>query len=133
MGGNGSVSSLTGTIPIEKRAFHRIDTIDGIKVLEHNTLGNAKTPVECNTPNSVYAIYSKKAGIIKHVLFFDGHYLKRSIDFNRQGESHAHKWSVDENGDTGRIPHESRNTFALTKKEQSIAKEILKWNRSRTK
>lgn len=130
MGGRGAVDPETDRIPLDKRRYVQIGTANGLKVIEDPVAKNGKTPVMSNTPNTAYAVYSQKAGRIKHVFFYKNHVLKIAIDLDDAGP-HWHKVFLNPDGTIGRKTHDKSNTFQLKPNQLKYIKGLYTWKKSK--
>lgn len=130
MGGRGSFDVMTQSIPVENRKYTTLDVLNGVKVIQDIESGNGKTPVMSNTADTVYAVYSEKAGRIKHIFFYENHVLKFSIDLEGD-KSHGHKIYVNpKTGEIGRKSHSKDNIQKLTAKQWEMVKLFGKWKKN---
>lgn len=131
MGGRGSFDKATMSIPVENRKYVTLDVVDGIKIIADLESGNGKTPVMSNTANTVYAVWSEKAGRIKHVFFYKNHMLYYAIDLEGK-KSHAHNVYVNpETGEIGRKTHSKSNYLELSPKDWNIVNNLEKWTKTK--
>ena len=115
---------------MENRKYKTLAVIDGVKIIEDYESGNGKTPVMSNTANTIYAVYSEKAGRIKHIFYYKDHILTYAIDIEGD-KSHAHKIFVDiDSGAIGRESHNKKNTFELTQQEWELVKKLMQWKKN---
>ena len=129
MGGRGSFDKSTMSIPVENRKYKTLDVVDGIKIIEDIESGNGKTPVMSNTADTIYAVWSKSAGRIKHIFYYKNHVLYYSIDLEGK-KSHAHKVYVNpETGEIGRKTHSKDNRLELSTKEWTLVNKLAEWKK----
>lgn len=129
MGGRGSFDEATMSIPVQNRKYKTLDVVDGIKIIEDFESGNGKTPVMSNTADTVYAVWSKSAGRIKHIFYYKDHFLYYAIDLEGK-KSHSHKVFVDhKTGIIGRKTHDKSNRFDLNPKEWNIVNKLSIWKK----
>ena len=127
MGGRGSFDKATMLIPVQNRKYKTLDVVDGIKIIEDFESGNGKTPVMSNTANTVYAVWSKSAGRIKHIFYYKDHFLYYAIDMEGKN-SHSHNVFVNhKTGIIGRKTHKKSNIFELKPEEWIIVNKLAKW------
>lgn len=129
MGGRGSFDETTMSIPVQNRKYKTLDVVDGIKIIEDFETLNGKTPVMSNTANTVYAVYSNKAGRIKHIFYYKDHILHYQIDIEGN-KSHAHNVYVNpKTGEIGRKTHSKENYFELNQNQWNIVNNLAKWKK----
>ena len=129
MGGRGSFDKATMLIPVQNRKYKTLDVVDGIKIIEDFESGNGKTPVMSNTANTVYAVWSKSAGRIKHIFYYKDHFLYYAIDMEGKN-SHSHNVFVNhKTGIIGRKTHKKSNIFELKPEEWIIVNKLAKWQK----
>ena len=129
MGGRGSFDKATMSIPVQNRKYKTLDVVDGIKIIEDFESGNGKTPVMSNTANTVYAVWSKSAGRIKHIFYYKDHFLYYAIDMEGKN-SHSHNVFVNhKTGIIGRKTHKKSNIFELKPEEWIIVNKLAKWQK----
>ena len=130
MGGRGSFDYSTMTISVQNRKYKTLDVIDGIKIIEDFESGNGKTPVMSNTANTTYAVWSNKAGRIKHIFYYKDHVLYYSIDLEGKN-SHAHHVYVNpKTGEIGRKTHSKDNRLELNDNEWKLVDKLGKWKKT---
>lgn len=129
MGGRGSFNKEAKSIPIENRQYTQIGSFNGIKIIDGITIKNGKPPVMSNTANTVYAVWSKNAKRIKHVLYYKDHVLYKAVDLDG-AQSHWHKVYIDSTtGEIGRKTHDKDNIFALSPSQWKLVNTLNKWKK----
>ena len=120
MGGRGSFDSSygkTGGIPLEKRQYSCIGTLNYIKIIQCNTFSNNPTTTYSNTSNTTYYAYSKENKRIEHIYYFRNHRLEKSIDFKKGESPHAHYWNKSQ---VGRKKHNAHHMHKLNDKDKRL-------------
>lgn len=129
MGGRGSFDSTygkTGGIPLEKRQYSCIGTLNNIKIIQCDTFKNNPTTTFSNTYNTTYYAYSKENHRIEHIYYFRNHRLVKSIDFKKGETPHAHYWNKSQ---VGRKKHDAHNIHQLNDKDKRLVLAAQKYNK----
>lgn len=117
----------TGGIPIEKRHYSCIGTLNGIKIIQCDTFKNNPTTTYSNTYSTTYYAYSKENKRIEHIYYFRNHKLVKSVDFKKGEVPHTHYWN---NSQVGRKKHDSHNTHPLNDRDRRLMQAAQSYNQS---
>ena len=130
MGARGAFDSnygRSGGIPIEKRNYSCIGSLNNIKIIQCDKFNNNPTTTYSNTSNTTYYAYSKENKRIEHIYYFRNHKLVKSVDFKDNETPHAHYWN---NNQVGRKKHDSHNSHNLSDRDIRLLHVALKYNQS---
>ena len=117
----------SGGIPIEKRNYSCIGTLNNIKIIQCDKFSNNPTTTYSNTSNTTYYAYSKENKRIEHIYYFRNHKLVKSIDFKAGEIPHAHYWSQ---SNVGRKKHDANNIHSLNDRDLRLMHAAQMYNQS---